>query len=233
MGAAAPTPQWSWAGAPAPLRGPPGPVAPPSAGLLRCARPWPPGGSLGRCGPCPAARPPLRAALPAWPPGPSGAAGPGSAPLRSLWVATWVAWASPGRLRPLRRVRRSPRPPPLRRRVGPAPGGSGSPWAAALSLRVWPPGSCPLLPPSGALRSCCRGAAPLLRPAGSPLGSPFGRPPFGLGRRRCVPPGGGWGRLRRPFSPPPPPSVGAIRRSCCCQGLRKWPPATLDNGPSA
>ena len=123
-GGCGPRTPWSWAGAPAPLRGPPGPVAPPPAGLPWCARPWPPSPPLGRCGPCPAALPPARAC-----------SRRGPWPLRGRWPRPGPLLAAPG----------PPLPPPVGRpgyRHGPPrllPPGGGWGGCAAPFRRRRPP----------------------------------------------------------------------------------------------
>ena len=78
-GGCGPRTPWSWAGAPAPLRGPPGPVAPPPAGLRGVLGLGPPRLRWAAAGL--ARRPCLRLGLaPGGAPGPCGAAGPARAP---------------------------------------------------------------------------------------------------------------------------------------------------------
>lgn len=226
---------------PAPLRGPPVPVAPPSVrrrgffGVLGLGPPLlrslaAPSGRLAalRFGLAPGLGPwPLRGR---WPRLGSPPPGAGRARAAVLVVAfrrcprlRGRCGLSAGRLRPLRRVRRSPRP----RRCG---GGWGlpPPASARLRLRPRPCGSgSPALGACRPLRGRCASAAGALRPccvlAGSPLGFPFGRPGFRPGAPPLRPSGGRLGAAAPPLSPPPPPSVRSIRRSGCGQGLRKWP----------
>ena len=226
MGVPTPTPLMELGRSPAPLRGPPGPVVPPpvrSAGLLRCARPCPPSAPLGRCGLSPGAPPPPRAALPALAPGPFGAAGLGSAPLRrrrlalgpwrSRWLpgaaagsgAAWpIGWApapvgaAPGLPRrvALRRARLRRAAALLRRPLRRPPRGV---LAGGLLSLAAPSGRAALLPPPG-LR-------PVPRRAGSPCPGPAGRPGYAVGRRASSL-RGRLGRLRRPFSAAAPVVFG-------------------------
>ena len=234
-GGCGPRTPWSWAGAPAPLRGPPGPVAPPPAGLLWYARPWPPSPPLGRCGPCPAALPPARARSRRGP-WPLRGRWPRPGPLRSLWVAAGVARPIGGPPAP---VGAAPGLPPAGPAAAwPVPGGGGytSPPPRPPPRGVWPPGLLSLAAPWRVrCAPAARAAAP--RPSsrrGPPARGPVGRPGYRPGPPRLLPPGGGWGRQSRPFYQPPPPGVGIIRPSACCQGLRMWPiRATLDSTPLA
>lgn len=228
VGAAAPTPRWSRAAhRPAagchfwgqPSRGDRVPVVPPrvrSAELLRCARPCPPSAPLGRCGLSPGAPPPPRAALPALAPGPFGAAGLGSAPLRrrrlalgpwrSRWLpgaaagsgAAWpIGWAPapvgaaaglPLRVA-LRRARLRRAAASLRRPLRRPP---RRVWAGGLWSLAAPFWRAALLSPPGLLPALVAPVPPARRPLGGPASA--------LGRRASSLRGGGWGGFAAPFS---------------------------------
>lgn len=183
-GGCGPRTPWSWAGAPAPLRGPPGPVAPPPAGLLWCARPWPPSPPLGRCGPCPAALPPARACSRRGP-WPLWGRWPRPGPLRSLGVAPGVAAAY--RRAACARRGGAAASPGGGRCGGPGPGGRRPRPAARFGPRLRGLGRVALVacrPLTGALRSCrlpaCAPSSPLQVPLGRPLS---GGPASAMGRR--------------------------------------------------
>jgi len=179
--------------------GAPAPVAPPSSGRFRCARPWPPSAPLGRCGPCPAALPPPRAPLPAWAPGPParwpwlGPPPPGAARARGSGGSGGVPALppAPGVASAYRRAacarRRGPGAPPAGPAAAwpvPAGGGLGSPPARPPPRGVWPSGSGRLPPPGGcAALLPPGGCAPSLVAPGPPARVPVGRPGFALGRR--------------------------------------------------
>lgn len=163
-----------------------------TAGLLRCARPWPPFARLRPLRPAAGGLASLRASLPAWAPAAGGRAGPGSgpfAPLGSLRAARPLA----GRLRPslapsaaprraaLRRCRSRRSPGLPRRPLGPLLGGSaGRPWPAPGSLVV----------------ALC-GAAGFPAPLASSRRVPAPRAPSGFGS--FLPPGAA-GRAAPAFS---------------------------------
>ena len=233
-GGCGPRTPWSWAGAPAPLRGPPGPVAPPPAGLPWCARPWPPSPPLGRCGPCPAALPPARACSRRGP-WPLRGRWPRPGPLRSLGVAAGGAAAY--RRAACARRRGAAAPPAGAAAAAPVPaaGGLAPPPAAVPGSGVWAGGLLSLAAPCrGRCAPAASRPAPPPRRAGAPSAAPCRAARLSPWAAAPPPSGGRLGRLRRPFSPPPPPGVGIIRPSACRQGLRKWPiRATLDSGPLA
>lgn len=134
--------------------------------------------------------------------GPLGRACPGSGPLRSLWVAAGVAAACRRAACARRRGPGAPPAAPAAAWAGPGVGGLASP---PPRPPAW--GSCG--PPCAPLRARCGGARPWAAPggpsprprrAGSPLAPPLsGGPAIAMGRRRCVPPGGGWGAAEPPL----------------------------------
>ena len=223
--------------------GPPVPVAPPSAGLLWCARPWPPGGSLGRCGPCPAALPLRRASLPAWAPAAPWAAlalarapSAGGGPRSGLWWLWWLPGAAPGSggRSAYRRAacarRRGPVPPPAGPAAawpGPAPGGRASPGARPPPRGVWAGGLLSLAAPCrGRCAPAAARPAPLPSSRRVPLpGALPGGPASALGRRASSL-RGRLGRLRRPFPRRRPLRGG---RSCWCRGGRSLGPGARAN----
>lgn len=183
-GGCGPRTPWSWAGAPAPLRGPPGPVAPPPAGLLWCARPWPPSPPLGRCGPCPAALPPARACSRRGPWPLSGPLAPPGPPPLPLGRCGGRYGLSAGRLRP---SGRGGCPPGGGRCGGPGPGGRRPCPAARCGPRLGGLGRGALVacrPLSGPLRSCRRPACAPSSPRRGLLCRPLsGGPAIAMGRR--------------------------------------------------
>ena len=240
MGVPTPTPLMELGRSPAPLRGPPGPVVPPpvrSAGLLRCARPWPPSAPLGRYGLYPAAR--LRLGLRSRPvPRAFGPLARGSGPLRRRrlalvpWRLRWASGAAAGSgaawpvgwppapvgaaaglpLRvALRRARLRRAAASLRRPLRRPP---RRVWAGGLWSLAAPFWRAALLSPPGLLPALVAPVPPARRPLGGPASA--------LGRRASSLRGAA-GAASPPLSPPPPPSVRSIRRSGCGQGLRKWP----------
>lgn len=183
----------------------------------------PPALRSARCGPCPAARPPLRAcSRPGPPPLPLGRCG-GRCGL------------SAGRLRPSARSRCSP--------GGPRCGVGGSGRGRACLAPASAPGvgvvRSPLRAAAGSLRGCsplgCSGrpfapSAPRRCPLPGPLS---GGPAIAMGRRAFLPPGGAGGGLRPPFAAPRPPPLGyqtAQRRSRVQPG-GQGPPLTASPGP--
>lgn len=196
----------------------------------------PPALRSARCGPCPAARPPLRACSrpgPLRPPGPRWPwLGPPPLPLGRCGGRFGL---SAGRLRPSARSRCSP--------GGPRCGVGGSGRGRACLAPASAPGvgvvRSPLRAAAGSLRGCsplgCSGrpfapSAPRRCPLPGPLS---GGPAIAMGRRAFLPPGGAGGGLRPPFAAPRPPPLGyqtAQRRSRVQPG-GQGPPLTASPGP--
>ena len=218
---------WSRAGSRPPLRGASRPGCPAFGGASWCARPWPPGGSLGRCGPCPAALPLRRASLPAWAPAAPWAAlalarapSAGGGPRSGLWWLWWLPGAAPGSggRSAYRRAacarRRGPVPPPAGPAAawpGPAPGGRASPGARPPPRGVWAGGLLSLAAPCrGRCAPAAARPAPLPSSRRVPLpGALPGGPASALGRRASSL-RGRLGAATPPFSAPPPPSWGPL-----------------------
>lgn len=208
---------------PAPLRGPPGPVAPSpdGSGASRSARPWPPFVRLRPLRPVAGGLASLRAALPAWAPAARGRAGPGSGPF-APFGSLRAAWPLAGRLRPSLAPSASPGGPrcgvagPGVRRAclgvlsGPVPAGL---WFA-LGLRRAP---C-----SVALCGAAGSPVPPAVPRRFPLAS---GPLRGCGS--FLPPGGA-AAPAGPFFRPAPPGAGVSDRAAAVKGQAERPLAALD-----
>lgn len=219
---------------PAPLRGPPVPVAPPEAGLLRYARPWPPCAPVGPLRALPGGPASAPGLLPAWAPAAPWAAlalarAP-SAPFGSLRGSLRPVGGPPA---PVGAVPVLPRRPPLRRgrvrawaglprpRLGPRRGGRAVPPARRCGLAA---GVLAL----GLLRAALRPvrAAPVPPPR-----APVGRPGYRHGPPRLPPSGGRWGRPAAALCRAAPPSVGVSDRAAAVKGPARRPGAALDRLP--
>lgn len=194
----------------------------------------PPALRSARCGPCPAARPPLRACSrpgplrpprPRWP-----RLGPPSLPLGRCGGRCGL---SAGRLRPSARSRCSPGGP----RCGVGGSGRGRACLAPASApgvgvrAVLPARRCGLAAgvlALGLLRAALRPvrAAPVPPPR-----APVGRPGYRHGPPRLPPSGGRWGRPAAALCRAAPPSVGVSDRAAAVKGPARRPRAALDRLP--